>query len=137
MDGFEILNASPKALDFPPAAREEALALCRRRDLPVFAVTDNHGWGSSPPGWNLMRIPGWRGMDRAGLEKEVVRTVRKGGFGAVSVAARPRVEASGGLALALDPPRQAVLALRVLTSRQVLVLLAWLWGCVLLRRPRR
>jgi hypothetical protein len=52
-DGFEIASCAPKAMGFPPAARERVLALARAHDLLVVGATDNHGWGKVTCLWNL------------------------------------------------------------------------------------
>lgn len=58
--GFEIVNASPKAGDFPPAHRDSIIALARERGLFVDGVSDSHGWGATNLAWTLIRIPGWQ-----------------------------------------------------------------------------
>jgi len=58
--GFEIVNASPKAADFPPAHRDSIIALAKAHDLFVAGVNDSHGWGATSLAWTLIRLPGWR-----------------------------------------------------------------------------
>ncbi len=53
IDGFEILNCSPKALAFPTADREAVIDLARRHDLLVTGASDSHGWGQVTCVWNL------------------------------------------------------------------------------------
>ena len=53
VDGFEILNCSPKALAFPSADRDDVIALARRHDLLVTGASDTHGWGRVTCVWNL------------------------------------------------------------------------------------
>jgi len=60
--GFEIVNASPKAADFPPAHRDTIIALAKAHGLFVDGVSDSHGWGATSLVWNLLTIPGWRQM---------------------------------------------------------------------------
>jgi hypothetical protein len=61
VDGFEIVNCSPKALGFPSDTRREVLALAARHDLLVVGASDNHGWGQVTCVWNLSR-PGAQGF---------------------------------------------------------------------------
>ena len=53
VDGFEILNCAPKALEFPSDDRAKVIALASRHDLFVTGASDNHGWGQVTCVWNL------------------------------------------------------------------------------------
>ncbi len=61
VDGFEIVNCSPKGLSFPSAGRREVLALAGGHDLVVVGASDNHGWGRVTCVWNVSR-PGAQGF---------------------------------------------------------------------------
>jgi hypothetical protein len=61
VDGFEIVNCSPKALAFPSSARRDVIDLARSHDLLVTGASDNHGWGKVTCVWNLA-LPGARGF---------------------------------------------------------------------------
>jgi hypothetical protein len=61
VDGFEVVNCSPKGLAFPSRGRREVLDLARGRNLLVVGATDNHGWGQATCVWNLSR-PGAQGF---------------------------------------------------------------------------
>ena len=61
VDGFEIVNCSPKGLAFPAEGRREVLALARGHDLVVVGASDNHGWGQVTCVWNVSR-PGAQGL---------------------------------------------------------------------------
>ncbi len=61
VDGFEIVNCSPKGLSFPSAGRREVLALAGGHDLVVVGASDNHGWGQVTCVWNVSR-PGAQGF---------------------------------------------------------------------------
>lgn len=61
VDGFEIVNCSPKGLSFPTSGRREVLALAGGHDLVVVGASDNHGWGSVTCVWNVSR-PGAQGF---------------------------------------------------------------------------
>jgi len=53
VDGFEIVNCSPRGLAFPTPARTRVLRLAGARDLLVVGASDNHGWGKVTCVWNL------------------------------------------------------------------------------------
>jgi hypothetical protein len=61
VDGFELVNCSPKAIGFPAADRARVIALARRHDLLLVGATDNHGWGAVTCVWNLA-VPGASGV---------------------------------------------------------------------------
>jgi hypothetical protein len=61
VDGFEIVNCSPKGLAFPSRGRREVLDLARGRGLVVVGASDNHGWGQATCVWNVSR-PGAQGF---------------------------------------------------------------------------
>ena len=87
VDGFEIVNASPKANEFTLAHRDSVIALARAYNLLLLAVTDSHGWGATVLGWNLVKAPGWRtnGVDGCAI---LMRSLRTGGTDAVQIAER-------------------------------------------------
>jgi hypothetical protein len=58
--GFEIVNASPKAADFPMARRDSIVRLARTHGLLLAGVSDSHGWGATSLTWMLVNLPGWR-----------------------------------------------------------------------------
>jgi hypothetical protein len=53
IDGFEIANCAPKAIEFTREARARVIALARRHNILVVGGSDNHGWGSVTCLWNL------------------------------------------------------------------------------------
>lgn len=55
VDGFEIVNCSPKGLAFPAAARRDVINLAQRHNRFVTGASDNHGWGKVTCVWNLLR----------------------------------------------------------------------------------
>ena len=61
VDGFEIVNCSPKALGFPSDLRRQVIALARIHDLMVVGASDNHGWGQVTCVWNVSQ-PGAQGF---------------------------------------------------------------------------
>ncbi len=55
VDGFEIVNCSPKGLAFPAAGRRAVIDLAQRHNRLVTGASDNHGWGKVTCVWNLSR----------------------------------------------------------------------------------
>jgi len=53
VDGFEVVNCSPKALGFPSDLRRQVLSLAASHDLVVVGASDNHGWGQVTCVWNV------------------------------------------------------------------------------------
>src|SRR5581483_5397123 len=124
--GFELVAASPRGLEFPAERRAELVSLARRRGVALLGATDSHGWGRAGCVWNIVSVPGWRGLDPDGLERAVLARLREG-FGSVRVLERSRVEPARGLRLWLDPLRGLWLMARGWTLVQCLCALAWIW----------
>jgi hypothetical protein len=61
VDGFEIVNCAPRALEFPSDLRRQVLTLARSHDLMVVGASDNHGWGQVTCVWNVS-LPGAQGF---------------------------------------------------------------------------
>ncbi len=61
LDGFEIVNCSPKAIGFTAAARADVVQLARRFDRLVVGASDSHGWGMTTCVWNVT-VPGATGV---------------------------------------------------------------------------
>jgi hypothetical protein len=57
LDGFEVVNASPKANELTRPERDRVVDLARKHDLFVVGVSDSHGWGATSMVWNLVRVP--------------------------------------------------------------------------------
>lgn len=128
IDGFEILNGTPKGLRLRAAEVERVLALARAKNLPVFAAGDSHGWGSTAVGWNVTRLPGWEELRSRELQRAVLAEWRDKGSPAVRVVARARFErAASPVLAAFDPLGQLAVTLRTAPPAAALALLLWLW----------
>lgn len=124
--GFELVTASPKALDFPAGKARALVDFCRRRNLFLAAASDNHGYGRAACAWNVVRLPGWRAMSPGALEAALIARLRAEGFKAVTVAtrARPRGE---GLAPWTDGPVAAWNEARSWPLPLAGACVAWCW----------
>ena len=128
VDGFEIANSVPVALDFPSRLRSSVVDLCRKNNLVMVGVTDNHGWGSAVYCWNVIRVPGWRALPETQVQPAVLGVMGKDGFSAVRVIVRVKSEppdhASG---LILDPFLQVWECARSLPLPHAASALVWVW----------
>jgi hypothetical protein len=88
LDGFEIVNAAPKANEIDRADRDSVIKVVRSRNRFVIGVNDSHGWGATSMVWNLVRRTGTvPGSDTC---LAVLRRLQDG-FGAVRVIERHRL----------------------------------------------
>jgi hypothetical protein len=83
--GFEIVNASPKAADFPLVRRDSIIRLARTHGLLLAGVSDSHGWGATSLDWMLVSLPGWRSqpdpcpalLERLGRPDDGIRIIER------------------------------------------------------------
>jgi hypothetical protein len=119
VDGFEIVNCSPKGLAFAAASRRSVIELAAPNDLLVVGATDNHGWGKVTCVWNV---------SRTGVE----------GFRANRVLARPIALAQGDAAAWSAPLSQLWLMFRGLDWDERASWLTWIALIAIYRGiPRR
>jgi hypothetical protein len=100
LDGFEIVNASPKANEISRADRDSVIRLARSRDRFVVGVSDSHGWGATSMVWNLVRTPG---TEPASDECRAILSRLQDGFGPVQVIERHRLRRDDWWPLWLTP----------------------------------
>jgi hypothetical protein len=87
LDGFEIVNASPKANELTRAERDSVIALARAHNRFVVGVSDTHGWGATSMVWNLVHASAAKASDPC---PAVLRSLHSG-FPAVRVIERHRL----------------------------------------------
>jgi hypothetical protein len=87
LDGFEVVNASPKANELSRADRDSVIALARAHNLFVVGVSDIHGWGATSMVWNLVHSSAATASDPCSA---VLRSLRTG-FPAVRIIERHRL----------------------------------------------
>jgi hypothetical protein len=141
IDGFEIINSAPKALDFPPAYRRHIVELCRAHNLPMTGISDNHGWGYATAAWNAIRLPGWQAMGPDPLEATVLQTLKERGFEAVQVLERARYNPETVPGLLVSPFMNTVIYWRSLEPLQAVSWVLWIWATAFLysfpqKRPK-
>jgi hypothetical protein len=89
LDGFEIVNASPKANELTRARRDSVLHLAERRGKFVVGVSDHHGWGATSMVWSLVDVFRWRNQPER-ICAGIIDALRLG-FPAVTVVERHRL----------------------------------------------
>jgi len=123
-DGFEIVNAAPKANEFSRAHRDAVVALARRANRFVVGASDSHGWGATNLVWNVMRVPGGAGGPAvcAGLLAGLRR-----GFGASRIVERHHLRADAAWPRLLTPIGVVWETWRGMNGTLTVAWLAWIW----------
>jgi hypothetical protein len=124
-DGFEIVNAAPKANEFTRAHRDSVVALARRTNRFVVGTGDSHGWGATNMVWNLMRLPGGRTAGPA-VCQELLEGLRRG-FGSSRIVERHRLRPDSGWPRWLTPVGVLWETWRGMNWTLTLVWLGWIW----------
>jgi hypothetical protein len=129
VQAIEVANGALHGMDLVRGKRQEIVALARQDNLALLSGTDSHGWGYAAPNWTLLRLKGWRMLDRDQLAARIGKAIRVGGFGATRVVERATVD-PGTSAVALDltvflvPWRM----LTELSADERRMWLIWIWG---------
>jgi hypothetical protein len=134
LDGFEIVNASPKANELSRARRDSVIALARRTGRFVVGVSDHHGWGATSMVWNLVPVASWRATPGALCDRILTRLDQ--GVGSVQVLERHRLPADSGWPSLLTPLGVVWETWRGMTGPVALSWLAWIWGIPLALHAR-
>jgi hypothetical protein len=126
LDGFEIVNASPKANELSRARRDSVVALARRTGRFVVGVSDHHGWGATSMVWNLVPVPAWRTSPEALCGRILARLDQ--GPASVQIIERHRLRADSRWPSPLTPLGVVWETWRGMTGPLVLSWLLWIWG---------
>jgi hypothetical protein len=134
LDGFEIVNAAPKANEITRAERDSVIALARRHNRFVLGVSDTHGWGATSMVWNLVR-------PRAGTAAEdpcatILHELRRG-FTAVRVVERHRLRPDSWWPMWLTPVGVVWEIWRSMGWALAVSWVVWIWIWAILRLWRR
>jgi hypothetical protein len=133
-DGFEIVNAAPKANELARARRDSVVALARRTNRFVVGASDIHGWGATNMVWNLMRVPGWAKAG-GGVCGRLLDGLRKG-FGSSQIVERHRLRADSGWPGWLTPIGVVWETWRAMGWTLTAAWLGWIWLLWAVRRGR-
>ncbi|HEY9443852.1 MAG TPA: hypothetical protein VIQ25_11515, partial [Gemmatimonadales bacterium] len=134
LDGFEIVNASPKANELSRTRRDSVIALARRAGRFVVGVSDHHGWGATSMVWNLVPVPSWRTTPAALCHRILARLDQ--GVGSVQVLERHRLRAESDWPSLLTPLGVVWETWRGMTGAVALSWLVWIWGIALVLDAR-
>jgi hypothetical protein len=137
LDGFEIVNASPKANELSRARRDSVIALARRTGRFVVGVSDHHGWGATSMVWNLVPVRGWRTRPDRLCDRILGRLDQ--GIGSVQILERHRLRADSPWPVLLTPAGVIWETWRGMTLPVTLSWLVWIWalGWAAAARKRR
>ncbi len=135
LDGFEIVNAAPKANEITRAQRDTVIALARRTNRFVVGASDHHGWGATSMVWNLVEVPGWR----TATERVCAGVLRRmaDGFESVRIVERHRLRPDSGWPVILTPLGVLWETWRSIGWTEILTWLVWIWGAWAVLRLRR
>ena len=124
LDGFEIVNASPKANELTRAERDTVIALARAWDRFVVGVSDSHGWGATSMVWNLVPIQPYTAS--SDVCTAILDRLRNG-FGAARVIERHRLRPDAGWPMLLTPLGTLWESWRSMGWPLTLSWLFWIW----------
>ncbi|HEX3276344.1 MAG TPA: hypothetical protein VHR43_15920 [Gemmatimonadales bacterium] len=99
-DGFELVNASPKANELTRTERDRVAAIARRTNRFVVGASDSHGWGATSMVWNVMALPGR--PEGPALCDGLLAGLRRG-FGSSQIVERHRLRPDSGWPRWLTP----------------------------------
>ncbi|HKG32299.1 MAG TPA: hypothetical protein VKB22_01080 [Gemmatimonadales bacterium] len=124
LDGFEIVNASPKANELTRPERDRVVDLARKHDLFVVGVSDSHGWGATSMVWNLVRVPPARSPET--LCTAILARLDQGYPGA-QIIERHRLRPDGPWPMWLTPVGVVWETWRSMGRPLAFSWLAWIW----------
>jgi hypothetical protein len=136
LDGFEIVNASPKANELSRVRRDSVIALARRTNRIVVGVSDQHGWGATSMVWNLVPLGGGQPHDQSPCPR-ILGRLRTAGFEAVQVVERHRLRAEAWWPAWLTPVGLVWETWRGMGWPLTLGWLAWAWAWAMILHLRR
>jgi hypothetical protein len=132
LDGFEIVNASPKANELTRAETDRIIATARSHNRFVAGVSDSHGWGATSMVWNLVRTSDLERQDPCSAVTRQLRT----GFGAVRIVERHRLRPDDWWPSLATPIGVVWETWRSIPFALVASWLLWIWAVAMIRRRR-
>ncbi len=132
--GFEVVNASPKANEFPRVRRDSVLALTRRTRGFVVGVSDMHGWGATSMVWNAVTVPQ---IGRTRLCRDIIGVLARGAPSTSRIVERARLRSDDWWPEWLAPIGAVWMTWRTASIPLVVSWIGWTWLLVSLRAHRR
>jgi hypothetical protein len=130
LDGFELVNASPKANELTRPEVKRVIDVARTHDRFIAGVSDSHGWGATSMVWNLVRAPGESRRDPC---PTVIRQLRNG-FGAVRIIERHRLRPDDWWPAVTTPLGVIWETWRSMDWSLAASWLIWIWAVAIIRR---
>ena len=124
LDGFEIVNASPKANELTRPEIDSVISVARTHNSFVAGVSDSHGWGATSMVWNLVNSVPETSSDICSMILRQLRT----GFGAVRIIERHRLRPDSWWPTCLTPVGVVWETWRGMGWILTLAWLLWIWG---------
>jgi len=124
-DGFELVNAAPKANEMTRSRRDSVAALARRSGRFVVGASDSHGWGATNMVWNYLPITAPKPAGPAACSA-ILQALREG-FGVTRIVERRHLRSDSAWPGWLTPVAVLWETWRGLTWPLTLSWLAWIW----------
>jgi hypothetical protein len=134
LDGFEIVNASPKANELTRARRDTVIGLARRTGKFVVGVSDHHGWGATSMVWSLVEVSNWENRPER-LCAGIIDALQLG-FPAVTVVERHRLRPDDWWPGWLTPIGVVWETWRSMGWAMTAAWLMWIWALWVVGRTR-
>ncbi|HYD52270.1 MAG TPA: hypothetical protein VEA99_06575 [Gemmatimonadaceae bacterium] len=130
---IEVIDGGPRGIGQTRRERARIVRLADSLNLALVAGSDNHGYGSTAPGWTLFRMPGWRSAVGSTMAEALERIIRLGGRSGTRVVERVVADPGNGIiALVFTAPVALWRLLTTLSVEQRLMWIIWVWALTLI-----
>ena len=127
--GIELSDAAPRGIEAGSSHRARILRLADSLNLALVAGSDNHGWGRTAAAWTVMRIPGWRELSPAALDRAIRTSLDRQRRGATSIVDRAAVrQPRNALELAATAPMALWGMFVTISPIERVMWVAWAWA---------
>jgi len=125
--GVEVVDGSPRGLDFGVRQREALKDLAARIRAPLVVGSNNHGWGGAAPAWTVIRIPGWRRLTPRMLDSVILEALEDRENGRVTAVERVPPAPAAGQVFVAEVARLTRNPFRTLSRSEQLAWVGWAW----------
>lgn len=130
---IEVVDGGPRGIGQARRDRARIVQLADSFNLALVAGSDNHGYGSTAPGWTLFRLSGWRNVPASTIAEALERVIRDGGRSGTRVVERVVADPGHGvIGLVFTAPIALWRLLTTLSLEQRLMWVIWTWAITLL-----
>ena len=74
--GIELIDAAPRGLAQLDRDEERIRQIAAHLNLALVAGSNNHGYGRTVAGWNIVHVPGWRSMPPDSVASRIENKLR-------------------------------------------------------------